>query len=83
MQEKDIYTELSSIRNLMERSTKFISLSGLSGILAGIYALIGAFVGYKIVYPENGGLRYREYYRNLAYYSTGTKKKRELLESGK
>ncbi len=64
MQEKDIYTELSSIRNLMERSTKFISLSGLSGILAGIYALIGAFVGYKIVYPENGGLRYREYFIN-------------------
>lgn len=50
MKENDIYSELSSIRNLMERSTKFISLSGLSGILAGIYALIGAFVGYKLVY---------------------------------
>ena len=52
MQEKDIYSELSSIRNLMERSTKFISLSGMSGIMAGIYALIGAFVGYKMVYIE-------------------------------
>ena len=29
----------------MNKSTRFISLSGLSGILAGIYALIGAAVG--------------------------------------
>lgn len=62
MQEKDIYSELSSIRNLMERSTKFISLSGMSGIMAGIYALIGAFVGYKMVYTENSGLLYRDVY---------------------
>jgi hypothetical protein len=64
MQEKDIYSELSSIRNLMERSTKFISLSGLSGILAGIYALIGAFIGYKLVYTENSGLLFRDFYVN-------------------
>jgi len=64
MQEKDIYSELSSIRNLMERSTKFISLSGLSGILAGIYALIGAFIGYKIVYGESVGLDHRSHYVN-------------------
>lgn len=64
MQEKDIYSELSSIRNLMERSAKFISLSGLSGIMAGVYALIGALLGYKTVYLHNGGLRYREYLVN-------------------
>jgi len=46
----------------MERSTKFISLSGMSGIMAGIYALIGAFVGYKMVYTENSGLLYRDVY---------------------
>jgi len=62
MQEKDIYSELSSIRNLMERSSKFISLSGLSGIMAGIYALIGSFIGYKIVYNDHGGLQYRSSY---------------------
>ena len=62
MQEKDIYSELSSIRNLMERSTKFISLSGMSGIMAGIYALIGAYVGYKMVYTENSGLLYHDVY---------------------
>ena len=64
MKENDIYSELSSIRNLMERSTKFISLSGLSGIMAGIYALIGAFIGYKLVYTENSGLLFRDFYIN-------------------
>ena len=64
MKENDIYSELSSIRNLMERSTKFISLSGLSGILAGVYALIGAYIGYKLVYTENSGLLFRDFYVN-------------------
>lgn len=62
MEERDLYQELSSIRNLMERSTKFISLSGLSGVLAGIYALIGAFIGYKIIYPANASLAFRNHY---------------------
>ncbi len=49
MEEKDIHSELASIRSLMERSSRFLSLSGLSGVMAGIYALIGAFIGYGIV----------------------------------
>ena len=49
MQEKDVYAELSSIRNLMERSSKFISLSGLAGILAGVYALAGARMAFRIL----------------------------------
>ncbi|EDM34347.1 hypothetical protein PBAL39_08671 [Pedobacter sp. BAL39] len=62
MEDKDLYTELSSIRNLMERSAKFISLSGLSGILAGIYALIGAWLGYIQVYGNRLTLSYRDNY---------------------
>ena len=62
MEEKEIYTELNSIRNLMERSAKFISLSGLSGIMAGIYALIGAGLGYYIVYGPSVSLQYRDHY---------------------
>jgi hypothetical protein len=37
---------LSEIRQLMERSSRFISLSGLSGVMAGVYALAGAAVAY-------------------------------------
>ena len=50
MKEKEIVDELVSIRSMMERSSKFISLSGLSGILAGVYALIGAAYAYYILY---------------------------------
>jgi hypothetical protein len=35
--------DLKHIKELMERSSRFISLSGLSGVFAGIYALIGAY----------------------------------------
>ena len=48
--EKDYLKDLSEIRSIMERSSRFISLSGLSGVMAGIYALIGAFVAYRIIY---------------------------------
>ncbi|MBD2752831.1 hypothetical protein [Spirosoma validum] len=37
---------LTEIRGLMERSSKFLSLSGLSGVSAGIIALIGAATVY-------------------------------------
>ena len=45
-----IQEELSHIRSMMERSTRFLSLSGWAGILAGIYALTGAFFAYKLIY---------------------------------
>ena len=67
MKQEDIYSELSSIKNLMERSTKFISLSGLSGILAGIYALIGAFVGYRLIYTSSSNSFYRQFVINDPY----------------
>ena len=40
---------LKDIRNLMERSSRFISLSGLSGVFAGSFALAGALIAhYKL-----------------------------------
>ncbi|RDB05154.1 hypothetical protein [Runella aurantiaca] len=44
--QQDSIQALSEIRDLMHRSSKFLSLSGLSGIFAGITALIGASVAY-------------------------------------
>jgi hypothetical protein len=37
---------LTEIRGLMERSTKFLTLSGLSGVSAGVIALGGALAAY-------------------------------------
>ncbi|MDR1200700.1 MAG: hypothetical protein LBL58_03585 [Tannerellaceae bacterium] len=38
--------DIKAIREMMEKSTKFISLSGLSGILAGVTAILGAAFAY-------------------------------------
>lgn len=56
MSEQDYLNDISEIKNLMNRSSRFISLSGLSGIFAGIYALIGAAVAYWLV--ANSGREY-------------------------
>lgn len=44
---------LSEIRSIMERSSSFLSLSGLAGVFAGITALFGAAFAYWYVYIEN------------------------------
>lgn len=41
---------LTEIRSIMERSSSFLSLSGLSGVFAGIFALIGAGFAYWYLY---------------------------------
>lgn len=38
--------ELTEIRSLMEKSSQYLSLSGLSGVFAGIFALAGATIVY-------------------------------------
>lgn len=44
--QNDHIETLTEIRSLMERSSRFISLSGLSGVAAGLVALAGAAVAY-------------------------------------
>lgn len=46
----DYEKDIASIRTMMERSVKFLSLSGLSGVMSGIYALVGAGMAYKLIY---------------------------------
>ena len=48
-EEKDYIRDIAEIRTMMERSSKFLSLSGWAGIMAGIYALTGAFIAYKVL----------------------------------
>ncbi len=43
-QPQDQLADLREIRNIMDRSSRFISLSGLSGVFAGLLALAGAAV---------------------------------------
>ena len=48
--------DLSHIRSMMERSSRFISLSGLSGVFAGLFALAGSFYVYQLF--KNNGIEY-------------------------
>jgi hypothetical protein len=43
---QDYLKDLAEIRSMMERSSKFLSLSGWAGVLAGIYALVGAYIAH-------------------------------------
>jgi len=56
--------ELKTIRKIMEESTRFLSLSGLSGIFAGIFAVAGALVAWFLIL-NNGTVRYDEVFRSL------------------
>ena len=45
---------IQDIRNMMDRSSRFISLSGLSGIAAGLCALTGAWFAYDVIERAGG-----------------------------
>ncbi len=49
MKAKDYLNDITEIKEMMNKSSRFISLSGLSGVLAGIYALIGAYLAYNAI----------------------------------
>lgn len=51
---------LTEIRSLMERSSRFISLSGLSGVFAGVFALVGMGAAYNYLNLEIGDPTYFE-----------------------
>lgn len=53
MKDKNYLEDLKDIKDLMNQSTKFLSLSGLSGVLAGIYCLIGAYLAYQLIYTDS------------------------------
>lgn len=59
--EQDHLKTLTEIRSLMEKSSRFISLSGLSGIFAGFFALIGALCAFLYL---KMGLLSDGYYEN-------------------
>lgn len=52
-QEKQQLEALQDIRKMMKDSSKFISLSGLSGVFAGIYALAGAYLVHQLISDYN------------------------------
>lgn len=64
MSQDSLLEEIGQIRKLMERSSKFVSISGLSGVLIGLYALVGAAFAYVKVYGFSSEFGYRDHYVN-------------------
>jgi hypothetical protein len=60
MEKKKYIQDLQDIKSIMDRSSRFISLSGMSGIIAGVVALLGAYLAYKTVYAGQDYLSYRQ-----------------------
>jgi hypothetical protein len=56
--------DIKAIRKIMEESSRFLSLSGLSGIFAGVTAIAGALVAYFFIL-DHGNIHYDEYFRSL------------------
>ncbi|MEO5946577.1 MAG: hypothetical protein ABIP79_07140 [Chitinophagaceae bacterium] len=57
MKEKYI-EDLKEIKEIMNRSTRFISLSGLSGVSTGIIALAGVYIAYQTFFKKQDYLVY-------------------------
>jgi hypothetical protein len=55
---QDPLAQLTEIRAIMERSSRFISLSGLSGVGAGVVALLGTAIGHYYLQQEYGAQEY-------------------------
>ncbi|MFA5302799.1 MAG: hypothetical protein WC395_08945 [Bacteroidales bacterium] len=47
--EVNTHEDIKAIRKLMEESTRFLSLSGLSGVIAGIAAIAGAILAWLVI----------------------------------
>ena len=48
-QHKQQIEDITAIRTMMERASKFLSLSGLSGVIAGLIATVGGSIAYWYV----------------------------------
>lgn len=62
-QPTDTLQDVRDIRKMMERSSRFISLSGLSGIAAGLWALGGAWIARYVIFSQ-----YYESYDDRGYF---------------
>ncbi len=58
MEKEKYLDDLSEIRKIMNRSARFISLSGLSGVSTGLIALAGALLAHQMVFRHHDYLIY-------------------------
>ena len=57
MKKEKYLDDLSEIRKIMSRSSRFLSLSGMSGLSTGLIALTGAFAARQLVFSRGNYLQ--------------------------
>jgi len=65
------FEDIDTIRTIMENSTRFLSLSGLGGVFAGLIAIAGAAVAFFIIFKGNF---------STDYFSTLTNEELSLVQ---
>jgi len=70
---KDYNEDLKSIKKIMEETSRFLSLSGLSGIFAGFIALAGGALAYLVILKSHT-FAYSEFFMNLSNNETSSMK---------
>jgi hypothetical protein len=73
MNEQQHLQTLSDIKRIMERSSRFISLSGLSGVWAGLTGLAGALIAYSWLNTYYAAWETRGGYSDADYATLRTK----------
>lgn len=74
------FEDIKTIKKIMEESSRFISLSGLSGLFAGLIALIGGVVAYFVIMKSNTLLS-DEYLISLSAKEAGTMKTQLIIDA--
>jgi hypothetical protein len=67
MSTKEQIENIKSIKEMMERSSRYMTLSGFASIFAGIYAIVGAVIGYFWVYQQQ--IKWDEHFHLFRKYN--------------
>jgi predicted lysophospholipase L1 biosynthesis ABC-type transport system permease subunit len=70
MEHNEQLAALQDIRAIMERSSRFMSLSGIGGILVGLTGMVGAVIAYFYL-GKDFSIRYDSPYLSLGYLNWG------------
>ena len=74
------FDDLKTIKKIMEESSRFLSLSGLSGLFAGLIALIGGAVAYILILKSNTLIN-DEYFMSLSIIETSTMRAQLFIDA--
>lgn len=61
MEHQNHINNLNDLKNILSKNTRFLAFSGLSGIIAGILALIGEYIAHLYIVKNWPNIRYSNY----------------------